>query len=216
MKTNNLTASHFITTMLLVSFVPSVSASHAYYITPGRSDGGLKIGMSRSSILKTLGKPPKTFHFSWNVTDHNKSSRVSIVEDEWDRENGQTIEVTDILYVNGKIIQIQDSSENANLENGIYNGDSLGDVIAKYKGLKLSTYYYPIELGWGDGYFYDDERQGVAFYFFTQDPSAEPKIDSIIIHRSGFAIIPPSLGVKPKSVKADRELTLPVLYSHMR
>ena len=215
MKTKVVLTSHLTILMLLLCLASSVYASHVYYAIPGRSDADVKLGMSRTELLRG-NKPLHTYHFSWYITKQNKSTRVDIIEDEWDRQNGGDTKIFDVLYINGKVIQIQDSNNNVTLENGIYPGSKLSEIFSKFSHLKLSVYGYEYHPAGGyDGYFYDDERRGVAFYVGDQGMAGDFPIDGLIVHRSGFAIIPPSHGTKPKRTDPDSKLTPQYLYSQL-
>ena len=219
----------FLIAFLLLS-VFSLTSAHAHRfkmdhsMIPGRSDGSFIIGMSRNDILAP--EPSKTFHFSCNMIKHGKSTRVNIVEDQWNTKMfDDASQFLDILYVDGKIIQVDEESDFPTLKNGIRPGSKISEILRHYKNLRLTTYIYNSrdangQFGGPFGrYFYDDVRQGVAFYIDMQDTLEDTqatKINGIIIHGAGFPAIPPSNGAKLSLTKPARTLTLPFLYSHLR
>ena len=224
MKTNGFFISHLVSLVLSTCLVSSAFANRPYVVVPGHADGSLKLGMSRAEILRECTQTKHTYRFFWNVLIHGKTNRVAVVEDSWDKTEGNINPMSgmDILYINGKVAQVQDEAALAYLPNGVSPGDKLKNVIKEYKSLTLSSYRYAyrdengLPMGDDEGYYYDDESQGVAFYFGTQDPSAEQKITSIIIHRAGYPVIPPQLGAKVTPIKPYRQLTPAFLYSHLR
>ena len=218
MKTKPILTFRLTIFTLLLCLASSVHASHVYYAIPGRSDAGVKLGMSRTELLRG-NKPRHTCHFSWYITKQKRSTRVNVIEDEydWDSRNGGDTKMFDVLSINGKVIQIQDSNDNVTLENGVCPGSKLSEIFHKFGHLKLSVYGYDYHpAGGADLYFYDDERQGVAFYIGVQGMTGDFPIEGLIVHRIGFAIIPPPHETKPKRTAPDSKLTTQYLYSHLR
>ena len=222
MKIKSFAFSYVTGFMLLMYFMPPVSASRqGHFMVPGRSDGGLKLGSRRDNSQKD-GKPDKTYHFSWNIITRKGSSRVNLVEDEWDRENGTDTETIEVLYAGGRVIQIQEHSSYVSTKNGISPGTSrISDITREYKHLESSAYSYDSiqpngqpGLGGSDLYLYDDKRQGIAFYFSTQEGPYDEIIEGIIVHRAGYPAIPSPGGARVKRIEPEPKLTLPYLYHH--
>lgn len=208
--------------LLLFSWFPTLAfASRVYYIVPGHSDGLLKIGMERSEVINQFGNPNKTYHFLWSITGSKGSHRTNVLEDVWSRENGPYIEYTDILYVDGKVIQIEEPSQNAHVGNDISPGCSrLSDMTREFKHLQLSTYGYTSHetsgspVGDNLSYIYDDRRQGVGFYFGMLEGGYDNTIKGLIVHRIGYSAIPPPGAATVKPDIPDFEYTLRYLYHH--
>ncbi len=99
MRTKAVLTFHLTIFMLLLCLASSVYASHVHYAIPGHSDADVKLGMSRTQLLRG-NKPLHTYHFSWYITKQNKSTRVDIIEDEWDRQDGGDTKIFDVLYIN--------------------------------------------------------------------------------------------------------------------
>lgn len=218
----------FLLPGVLFQFGISSVQARPFTMVPGHAVELVTIGMSRSAVLR-YGAPTATYHYFWNMTSGTASKRVSITEDEWDKNSNDP--GADIIYVGDKVFQIEEASPLGDLPNGVCTGSPFVEVLRNSEGnLSLKSYGFSFHdrtgafSGAHEGYFYDDQGHGVAYQLTTQDPTGSRMgivhpdknnpgtMDSIVIHRIGYAVIPPSHGASVTATKPDPELTLTNLY----
>lgn len=161
-----------------------------YTIIRGRSIGKVRIGATRTAILRILGKPSKSVKWrSGPIQDSYRGPTPPL-----DRY-GQVSSLPtflNVIYRNNKVVQIEVSSPKFKTNSGISVRSSLAQFRAKYGKTRVRAYGYEDSNGGGNiGYYYDAVNKGIAFEFGVQDQfDALSTADSLRVHAPGLAVLP--------------------------
>ena len=146
-------------------------------VLAGQRVGQNKIGETRASQLRGMGKPDDHYTLPGGVT-----------VDSWGGGSSRT------FYRQGITVQISTRALVAPLPGDITMASTLPQVLAKHAGLVKHEY---TARGSGGGVidYYDDQAQGIAFEFAhgmspAPGDDGKAKLYAVIVHKPGMAVIP--------------------------
>ena len=154
-------------------------AAQDFKIEPGRKIGKVGLGMTRTAVHQTLGKPAATYGMSGG----------KLTGDVWMANTGNDVRV---VYSAGKVIQVKVTSPSFSTPQGLTTNSALAEV-QKHHGNLRKTRHFVHGSGGGLIDYYDDVRRGIAFEFTSvasETPDFKPY--AIVVHRPGKPVIPES------------------------
>ena len=157
-------------------------------VHPGQSIGKISLGLTRSAVLKKIGRPASS------------SSRRGLTQDTWayDDPDAQWIDnpFLTVHYSKNKVVQIDIKHEEVFLSDYFSLNNTFAQLRKRFKGLKLikSSSFAGDESEAHDSFYYDDLKSGMGFFLITPDkhsgkvsPSTVPIY--ISIHRKGYKMV---------------------------
>ncbi|MBX7218692.1 MAG: hypothetical protein K1Y36_01990 [Blastocatellia bacterium] len=171
---------HWMWSLALVFWTVLGSAAQNFGIEAGSRIGKIELGISRTQVLKLLGKATA----SYALEDKH------YLGDLWaGKGTGNNVWVT---YRNGIVWQIKVTSPKFSTTTGLTSQSSLSEIRRHHKNLTRSRFFKTSGEGYAIDY-YDDVDAGIAFEFINLKASEQPKAFepyAIIVHEAGEAVLP--------------------------
>ncbi len=162
------------------SFAEPRDLYEAAVVVPGHSVGRVRLGMSRQSLRKMLGKP-----ISSEGTKHDEWWKF--VDDLPAQESGAPFISVD--YVGGKVVQIAANVPGLVNHEDFSTNSTLSQIKRKLPGIKRNARYYVVDVQY---VFYASINQGIGFSFNTNNGKAAglARPDCFIVFKPGRHILP--------------------------
>lgn len=154
-------------------------------VRPGQSVGKISLGLTRSAVLKKIGRPASS------------SSSRGLAQDTWTADDPDTQWIDKpfltVHYSKSKVVQIDIKLEELFLSDYFSLNNTFAQLRKRFKGLKLikSASFAGDESEAPDSFYYNDLKAGMGFFFITNGGKVSPSIAPIYIsvHRKGYKMV---------------------------
>ncbi len=186
---------HYIVAMLglLLAFKANAQPENPDWksIEPGKRVGPVKLGMSKADVIAALpvhyGTRSHTFGIEELIFRHKSGLHG------WDV-------FTDVLFKDGKAIQIVSSNEDYKISGGFSKMTNMETIKYNFPGLVTANYFFSTSPGATGVRVYDNAQQGIIF-----GTGSNPKVEYLVnmqfpdfvgVHSPGRAFIAIKEGVR--------------------
>ena len=161
--------------------------SGASRLVPGRSLGRISLGFTPAQVRKALGKPDKTMRLRNGLLDDIYLAKKTRMRD------GQPVrDKIEVLYRNGKVVQIEATSPAFETGNGLSTSSPVRQLTREGLKWRVLVYGYDHpESGW-QNYYLVDQKKGLTIEFegWQEQLFRRSIPTTIIVHRAGSRPIP--------------------------
>ena len=196
-----------INVLVFVLAFGSIASAQNQLIVPGKSVGGVSIGMTRVQVTRLLGEPSQSLS-----VEHNSESYA---EDVWCRKQQDRSYFFTVITRRGNVVQIEVSDPRFKTAKSFSLADGFSKFRRLYPQTQISEYLFDSRAYdrhlpgygglWGDGYCIDEVKNGLAVTLRSQCDKVDYELpqlspDSIIVHKPGTHALPINAGTWAVSV----------------